>query len=60
MAYPENPCYKCTDRCVGCHVDCNKYRLFRAELNQRNETIKKAKNAVRIMWDYKVDNKTLY
>jgi hypothetical protein len=60
MAIPDNPCFECKKRCIGCHSDCNEYRLYRAELNERNKIIKKAKNAERIMRDYRVDNKIGY
>lgn len=30
-------CYKCTDRVVGCHMDCKKYLQKRKELDELNE-----------------------
>ena len=38
MKQPKAPCYKCEDRCAGCHIVCEKHqefdhlnKMFRAE-----------------------------
>ena len=29
-----NPCYKCTERKVGCHTKCDKYKEFKEKLSE--------------------------
>lgn len=36
---PKTPCRECDDRQVGCHINCEKYKEFKDEL----EKISKAK-----------------
>lgn len=33
----KSPCYKCDDRVVGCHAECEKYQSFAAARNEINE-----------------------
>lgn len=54
MAVPENPCYKCERRCVGCHSNCAEYSLYRAELTEYNAAIHKAKNEERAVREYEI------
>jgi len=42
-----NPCKDCTDRYIGCHSDCDKYKDWKSSL----ETIKKAKEEQRKKYD---------
>lgn len=30
------PCMNCQDRVLGCHSKCEKYKIFRAELDEIN------------------------
>ena len=30
MAKENNPCYNCTERCIGCHSKCEKYQSWSA------------------------------
>lgn len=32
------PCKDCTDRIVGCHSTCEKYKLFRSDLDDLNHS----------------------
>jgi hypothetical protein len=32
-----NPCYKCTDRQVGCHSKCEKYKKWKKESNKKRD-----------------------
>jgi len=34
--YAKAPCKDCSDRCVGCHSNCDKYKAFKEE----NERVK--------------------
>ena len=38
-----NPCVKCTDREVGCHSVCERYKSWRDFIDERNETIRREK-----------------
>lgn len=31
------PCYKCTDRHMNCHSECNKYSEYKKETDRVNE-----------------------
>lgn len=37
------PCIECTDRHVNCHGDCGSYKAWKADLDQRNASIRKKK-----------------
>lgn len=39
-------CYNCTERCVGCHTNCEKYNRYRKQL----EYIKKQKKLYNEMY----------
>lgn len=32
-----SPCYKCFDRVLNCHADCEKYKNYREELDKLNK-----------------------
>jgi uncharacterized metal-binding protein len=34
------PCYKCTNKTVGCHSGCNKYIEYRSYMDSINESRK--------------------
>lgn len=36
------PCHHCPDRAPGCHSVCEKYRAYRAELDERNAAARRA------------------
>lgn len=39
-----NPCHKhCPDRSVGCHSFCERYKVYRKYLNEKNEAIRQEK-----------------
>lgn len=33
------PCYKCEERQVNCHATCERYKRYRAELDNRKTTV---------------------
>ena len=47
-----NCCYQCEDRHLHCHAECEKYKAFRKELDERNDKIIKAKNDENRMREY--------
>ena len=49
------PCLNCPDRAVGCRIDCEKYKVFRAGLDDRKKQQRKARDKDRIVEDFKVD-----
>jgi hypothetical protein len=46
-------CYKCEDRCIGCHTDCPTYKLYKSNLDK----IKEKKKEARLMADYRGSKK---
>ena len=36
---PQSPCYKCEDRRVGCHAECERYSAYRAKLEAWREVV---------------------
>lgn len=36
----KNPCKDCTERVLGCHGTCEKYRGYRKELEDQKEKIR--------------------
>ena len=40
---PDNDCYGCVNRKVGCHATCEQYKKYRMELNERRRKIKERK-----------------
>ena len=45
MSSKTNCCYGCTDRNVGCHSTCEKYKELKAKIDERNENIRNMKQA---------------
>lgn len=43
---PDGPCYKCTDRELGCHSRCNKYKDFLVQNEARREAERAARKDV--------------
>lgn len=37
------PCLNCTDRKVGCHSICEKYKVYREYKDKENEKIRQSK-----------------
>jgi hypothetical protein len=48
-------CNGCTKRRLHCHSECEEYKQFRKNLDERNEAIKKAKGKQKILNDYHAD-----
>ena len=40
MTKPKTPCYGCTERVVGCHGQCGRYKGYREKLDGFNEATK--------------------
>ncbi len=38
---PDCPCQGCTERYSGCHSECDRYKLFRVELDDYNRRLRK-------------------
>lgn len=36
-----NPCYECQERTIGCHSDCERYKVFRDAIDSANENKRK-------------------
>lgn len=49
------PCYKCNDRTIYCHSECEKYKSWRTKLTQANETLRKSQEAQRRLDEYEVN-----
>lgn len=54
VATPKIPCYQCKNRTMACHCYCEKYSEFQAEWNERNATIRAAKEKEKFMRDYEI------
>lgn len=50
------PCKDCSDRHVGCHGDCEKYKAYRSDLESKHEH-EKQENSYH---DYQRDRSTEY
>lgn len=48
------PCQDCSDRVVGCHSTCQKYKEARASHKKKFEEIQKVKKAEDSFDDYKI------
>lgn len=51
----ECPCKGCTDRKIGCHSWCDKYKAFAVEQRSKNASIRKQKEALSQYLDMKQD-----
>ena len=49
------PCKDCTDRFVGCHGSCQKYKDAKAEHERKRAVIKKAKDEEERFVTFKVE-----
>ena len=45
------PCKGCRDRAVGCHGYCERYKTYRAKINEPAEIEQKRKNATRASFE---------
>ena len=52
MPEEKRPCYNCEKRTVNCHCTCEDYKAYKKELEEYNETVRKAKAQDRLMSDY--------
>lgn len=50
----DTPCYKCPDRNVDCHAQCEKYLAFRKSLDETNEMIKKKRDLTEAVNDLNI------
>ena len=39
----KSPCFKCTERRVGCHSKCDRYKKYRTEYDKLNDKEKREK-----------------
>lgn len=39
----KNPCWKCNNRCVGCHGSCERYGEWRKEYEANANTVRESK-----------------
>lgn len=51
----ECPCRYCSDRCVGCHSDCDRYNGWRKEVNEHDKPIKDLRHKQRVQDLYKME-----
>jgi len=47
---PVNPCYKCEDRVVGCHAECEKYISYRKEQDIYGRAITEGRKKLSVTW----------
>lgn len=40
---PDAPCRNCTERCVGCHSKCERYRAFRSKRKSQQDALRAEK-----------------
>lgn len=53
MYVRKSPCYKCELRTIGCHTNCDKYKDWKAEMNELSQNAFKSKYYI----DNRVNNK---
>lgn len=41
----KNPCWKCNERCVGCHGACERYVEWKAEQETAKEIVRMSKTS---------------
>ena len=56
MSNSDRPCYGCDRRTERCHITCEDYKKFRANLDEKKSAIEKEKDKERVMNRYLVDN----
>lgn len=49
------PCGGCDDRTIGCHSNCDKYKIYRDSLDKFNSVCREAKNVNNNIDRYSVD-----
>ena len=49
-----SPCQDCTGRHINCHSECDKYKTWKAELEDKRSKVKKERNKEAAMNEYKV------
>ena len=42
----QSPCYTCTNRCAGCHSNCQNYIEFTSQVNRDREIRRKCKKTL--------------
>ena len=53
----KNPCYKCKDRNVGCHSNCEKYQKWKKKSNKARDNRKKNREYEAYLSDLKEKNR---
>ena len=48
------PCYKCQDRAVGCHSNCQKHAEWKREDVKRKREFKSYNRDIRLVEDYEI------
>lgn len=51
-----NQCLGCTDRYVGCHSKCEKYKAYKEEMAKFDETVNKSREKYSNYVSYKYKN----
>lgn len=44
MIKPNSPCLDCKDRYVGCHIDCEGYKVYEEALEKYHRVVNENKN----------------
>ena len=52
------PCFDCTERFVGCHSKCDKYAEWQKNHQKRKDEVRKSKNEISRVMEFKVDQVT--
>ena len=52
-----NPCYKCEERCMGCHSYCEKYSAFKEEFDSKKKSFEENYSVDKYMISRKFDEK---
>lgn len=47
----KTPCQDCTNRCLGCHGTCERYKEFRSALDNKNAKIRAEKQQVSAVYE---------
>ena len=55
-----SPCYRCEQRCIGCHSCCLNYKKFRDKKDADNNKINRIKAIECAAIDYEVDKRTRF
>jgi hypothetical protein len=56
MAMPNSPCFGCDKRTSTCHSSCIEYDIYKLDMAERNDVIKKAKAEERKRREYEIQN----